>query len=70
MTIQVEINPEIGARLAAQARVQGVPLEWAVAQGKDLAGVDFYLCPVCGNIDTGQAPPPTVRFGAPKGRHS
>ena len=32
MTIQVELNPELGARLAAQARAQGVPLERAAAR--------------------------------------
>jgi hypothetical protein len=32
MTIQVELNPEMGARLAAQARSQGMPLERAAAQ--------------------------------------
>jgi hypothetical protein len=29
MTIQVELNPEVEARLAAEARAQGVPLEKA-----------------------------------------
>jgi hypothetical protein len=29
MTIQVELNPEAEARLAAEARAQGVPLEKA-----------------------------------------
>jgi rubrerythrin len=28
----------------------------ALQQGKDLTGVDFYLCPVCGNIEMGKAP--------------
>jgi len=28
----------------------------AVAQGKDLAGLEFYLCPVCGNIEISKAP--------------
>ncbi len=28
----------------------------AAAEGKDLTGVDFYLCPICGNIELGQAP--------------
>jgi hypothetical protein len=31
VTIQVELNPELGARLAAQARAQGLPIEKAVA---------------------------------------
>ena len=40
---------EIHARLYKKA------LE-AVAQGKDLAGTGFYLCPVCGNIEFGEPP--------------
>jgi rubrerythrin len=28
----------------------------AVVQGKDLSAVEFYLCPVCGNIEVGKAP--------------
>jgi rubrerythrin len=28
----------------------------AVEAGKDLAQADFYLCPVCGNIEFGAAP--------------
>lgn len=40
---------------AVHAKVYQMALE-AVAQGKDLAGVDFYLCPVCGNIEVGKAP--------------
>jgi rubrerythrin len=28
----------------------------AVAAGKDLEGVDFYLCPVCGTIEMGKPP--------------
>jgi rubrerythrin len=28
----------------------------AAAEGRDLTGVDFYLCPVCGNIELGKAP--------------
>ncbi len=28
----------------------------ALEQGKDLTGVEFYLCPVCGNIEMGKAP--------------
>ena len=32
MTIQVELNPEVEARLAAQARAEGVPLERAAAR--------------------------------------
>ncbi len=32
MTIRLELNPELGARLAAQARAQGMPLERAAAR--------------------------------------
>jgi hypothetical protein len=32
MTIQVELNPELGARLAAKARAEGLPLERAAAR--------------------------------------
>ncbi len=28
----------------------------AVRAGKDLSGTSFYLCPVCGNIETGERP--------------
>jgi rubrerythrin len=28
----------------------------AVEQGKDLAVTEFYLCPICGNIELGKAP--------------
>ena len=32
MTIQVELNPEVEARLAAKARAEGMPLERAAAR--------------------------------------
>jgi hypothetical protein len=32
MTIQVELNPEMEARLAARARAEGMPLERAAAR--------------------------------------
>jgi hypothetical protein len=32
MTIQVELDPELGGRLAAKARAQGMPLERAAAR--------------------------------------
>ena len=35
------------------AKLYKMALE-AVQQGKDLTGVDFYLCPVCGNIELGK----------------
>ena len=48
VTIQVELNPELGARLAAQARAQGLPIEEAVANileeaiaARSLASRDF-----------------------------
>ena len=40
---------------AVHAKIYKMALE-AVAQDKDLTGVDFYLCPVCGNIEMGKAP--------------
>jgi rubrerythrin len=40
---------------AVHAKLYGMALE-ALQQGKDLTGVDFYLCPVCGNIEMGKAP--------------
>ncbi len=38
---------------AVHARLYALALE-AVKQGKDLEGVDFYLCPVCGYIEFGK----------------
>lgn len=40
---------------AVHAQLYQMALD-AVANGKDLEGVDFYLCPVCGFIKMGQAP--------------
>jgi rubrerythrin len=40
---------------AVHARLYAQALE-AVKQGKDLEGIDFYLCPVCGYIELGKAP--------------
>jgi rubrerythrin len=40
---------------AVHAKLYQMALE-AVQQGKDLSEVDFYLCPVCGNIEIGKAP--------------
>jgi rubrerythrin len=37
------------------AKLYTMALE-AVKKGQDLTGVDFYLCPVCGYIELGQAP--------------
>jgi rubrerythrin len=38
---------------AVHARLYTMALE-AVKQGKDLTDVEFYLCPVCGNIEIGK----------------
>jgi len=40
---------------AIHAKLYQMALE-AVAQGKDLSELNFYLCPVCGNIEFGKAP--------------
>jgi len=40
---------------AVHAKLCQMALE-AVAQGHDLTAVDFYLCPVCGNIELFKAP--------------
>jgi len=40
---------------AVHARLYKMALE-AVAQGKDLAETNFYLCPVCGHIEMGNPP--------------
>jgi rubrerythrin len=37
------------------AKLYTLALE-ALKQGHDLTGVDFFLCPVCGNIEMGKAP--------------
>jgi rubrerythrin len=38
---------------AVHARLYQLALD-AVEQGKDLTGVDFYLCPICGYIEFGR----------------
>ena len=40
---------------AVHAKLYAMALE-GVKQGKDLTEVEFYLCPVCGNIEFGKAP--------------
>ena len=50
---------------AVHAKLYQMALD-AVAQGKDLTGVDFYLCPVCGNIEIG-APPAACPICGAKG---
>ena len=42
---------------AIHAKLYTLALE-AVKQGKDLTGVEFYLCPVCGNIEIGKPTEP------------
>ena len=37
------------------AKLYAMALE-ALKQGRDLTGIDFFLCPVCGNIEIGRAP--------------
>jgi len=37
------------------AKLYTMALE-ALGQGRDLTGVDFFLCPVCGNIEIGKPP--------------
>jgi rubrerythrin len=40
---------------AVHAKLYQMALE-ALLQGKDLTELNFYLCPVCGNIEIGKAP--------------
>jgi rubrerythrin len=40
---------------AVHAKIYQMALE-ALLQGKDLTELNFYLCPVCGNIEIGKAP--------------
>lgn len=40
---------------AVHAKLYSMALE-ALKQGHDLTGVDFFLCPVCGNIEIGKVP--------------
>ena len=48
---------------AVHAKLYTMALE-AVKQGKDLEGVEFYLCPVCGNIELGKPTEPCKICGA------
>lgn len=48
---------------AVHARLYTLALE-AVKQGKDLTQVEFYLCPVCGNIEIGKPTEPCKVCGA------
>ena len=45
------------------ARLFTMALE-ALKQGHDLTGVDFFVCPVCGNIEMGKAPTACAICGA------
>jgi len=47
---------------AIHAKLYTMALE-AVKQGKDLADVQFYLCPVCGNIEIGKPTEPCKTCG-------
>ena len=48
---------------AVHAKLYALALD-AVKQGKDLTGVEFYLCPVCGNIEIGKPTEPCKICGA------
>jgi rubrerythrin len=48
---------------AVHAKLYTMALE-AVKQGKDLNEVEFYLCPVCGNIEFGKPTEPCKVCGA------
>ena len=48
---------------AVHAKLYTMALE-AVKQGKDLEDVEFYLCPVCGNIELGKPTEPCKVCGA------
>ena len=48
---------------AVHARLYAMALE-AVKQGKDLTEIEFYLCPVCGNIEIGKPSDPCKVCGA------
>ena len=48
---------------AVHAKLYTLALE-AVKQGKDLTEVEFYLCPVCGNIELGKPTEPCKVCGA------
>ncbi|MBI5936060.1 MAG: rubrerythrin family protein [Chloroflexi bacterium] len=48
---------------AVHAKLYTMALE-SVKQGKDLEGMEFYLCPVCGNIELGKPTEPCKVCGA------
>ena len=50
---------------AVHARLYAMALE-AVIEGKDLAEAKFFLCPVCGHIELGNAPDSCPICGAKK----
>ncbi len=49
------------------ARLYGLALE-AARQGKDLAEMEIYLCPVCGNIEFGKPTEPCPICGTKPGK--
>lgn len=51
---------------AVHARLYALALE-AVENGKDLVGVEFFLCPICGYIEMGSAPPEACPICGTKG---
>ena len=61
MVKQAEAEGHIAKRMfgyaveaeAVHAKLYAMALE-AVKQGKDLTNIEFYLCPVCGNIEMGK----------------
>ncbi|MCE9614746.1 MAG: rubrerythrin family protein [Lentisphaerae bacterium] len=71
MIKQAQAESHRGARMmdlaakaeAVHAKLYAAALD-AVKAGKDLAA-DFYLCPVCGDIEIGQAPASCPICGAP-----
>ncbi len=61
----------LGYALAAEkvhAGLFGQALE-AMKAGKDLSKMDVYLCPVCGDIEFGEAPEKCPICGAPKSKY-
>ncbi len=50
------------------ASLFGQALE-AMKAGKDLSRMDVYLCPVCGDIEFGEAPEKCPICGAPKAKY-
>lgn len=51
---------------AVHARLYSLAVD-AVEKGVDLSSVTFYLCPFCGNIEMGEAPPESCSICGAKG---